>query len=80
MNTTHSTLLGYYETESLRTETIRRASLALKRNLFFDMGMRLPKDLPSSLNTEPMRRVAELEAENVRLRIENETYRDLLKR
>jgi hypothetical protein len=32
------------------------------------------------LDTAPLRRLAELEAENARLRIENATYRDLLKR
>ena len=80
MDVAHSTLLWYFGSSTVRTAVLWRASLAMGRNFFYDIGMRLPADLASSLDTALSRRVAELEAENQRLQIENETYRKILTR
>ncbi len=80
MEVTHSTLLWYFGSSTVRMAGRWRASLAMGRNFFYDIGMRLPADLTSSLDTALSHRAAELEAENERLRIENETYRKILTR
>ena len=80
MDVAHSTLLWYFGSSTVRTAVLWRASLAMGRNFFYDIGMRLPADLASSLDTTLSRRVAELEAENARLQIENETYQKILAR
>jgi len=80
MGVRQTTLLGYYRQPTLRTSTLQRAALALGYNFFFDLGMQLPEGLKSELDTKLMRRVAQLEKENERLRIENEVYLKLLKR
>ncbi|MDR1761876.1 MAG: hypothetical protein LBR55_05445 [Bacteroidales bacterium] len=80
MGITHSTLLSYYNRPALRTSVLWSASKALDYNFFFDLGMQLPNDLESALNTELTKRVAQLEKENEQLRIENAVYERILKR
>lgn len=80
MGVAHSTLWWYLRSPSLHTDILRRASLALGYNFFHELGMQLPADLPSALDTALTRRVAELERENECLRIENETYQKILAR
>lgn len=80
MGVAHSTLWWYFQSPSLHANVLRNASQVLGRNFFFDIGMQLPAELPSTLDTALMRRVAELEKENEHLRIENETYQKILAR
>ena len=80
MGITHSTLLWYFGTSSLRSFVLWKASKVLRYNFFYDLGMQLPDDLPSALDTRHTQRIAELEKENERLRIENEAYRKILQR
>lgn len=80
MGVSQTTLISYYQRPNLRTSVLWRASSVLGYNFFFDLGMRLPEGLKSELDTGLMRRVAQLEKENERLRIENEVYEKLLRR
>jgi hypothetical protein len=80
MGISQGTLTSYYARESLRTSVLRDAALVLKYNFFFDLGMSLPDGLPSALDTAARRRIAELEKENERLRIENAVYEKIMKR
>ncbi len=80
MGVTHSTLLWYFGVSGLRTFVLWKASKVLRYNFFYDLGMQLPDDLPSALDTKHTQRIAELEKENERLRIENETYQKILQR
>lgn len=80
MEVAHSTLLWYFGSPNLRSSVLWRASTVLERNFFYDLGMQLPPSLPSALDTAHTRRIAELEREVERLRIENETYQKILAR
>ncbi len=80
MGVAHSTLLWYFDSPNLRTLVLWKAAKMLRHNFFYDIGMALPADYSSAINTEHTRRIAELEKENERLRIENETYQKILQR
>ena len=80
MGVNPSTLISFYQRYDLRTNTLWKAAEALNYNFFFDLGMQLPPDMESALNTSLQKRIKELEAENERLKIENGVYEKILKR
>ena len=80
MGVSQSTLLSFYQRYALRTSVLWNAAAALNRNFFFDLGMLLPPDMESALNTDLHKRIRELEAENERLKIENGVYEKILKK
>ncbi len=75
-----STLTSFYERQTLRSKTLWAASVALGYNLFFDLGMHLPRGMESALDTELKKRVEELEKENERLKIEIAVFEKVLKK
>ena len=80
MGVGQSTLRSYFLRPSLHSHTLRKASIVLQHNFFFDLGMQLPPDLESALNTELHKQIQQLLAENERLKIENALYEKILKK
>ncbi|MDR1679651.1 MAG: hypothetical protein LBR81_07740 [Prevotellaceae bacterium] len=80
MGISFSTLRTFYNRQTVQTKTLWTASMALGYNFFFDLGMQLPQNMESALDTELKKRVEQLEKENERLKTEIGVYEKILRK
>ncbi len=80
MGVNPQTLYHYLGRATLQTRVLWEASLILKRNILFDLGMKLPNDFVSEYEPELQKQIEELKQENERLKIEIGVYEKILKR